>query len=123
MPRVSLSLMVLKTHQLDVVKYFYETIGIELVEERHGLGPVHFAGKLGTTVLEIYPLQEGEADATTRLGFVVEDLGCVLESLSRRELSPLKKAKQTEWGLRAVVKDPDGRSIELYHEAELNRDA
>ena len=119
MPDVSLSLLVLKTHQVDVVRFFYETLGIELVEERHGTGPVHFAGRVGSVVVEIYPLGEGvEADPTTRLGFVVEDLGYVLESLWRQELSPLQKAKQTEWGLRAVVKDPDGRSVELYHRGE-----
>ena len=118
MPDVSLSLVVLKTAQLETIRLFYETIGIDLTEEQHGSGPVHFAGKLAETVLEIYPLQDGEADSTTRLGFIVEDLGCVLESLWRRELSPLKKAKQTEWGLRVVVKDPDGRSIELYHGGE-----
>jgi lactoylglutathione lyase len=115
MPSVSLSLVVLKTHQLETVRLFYETIGIDFAEEQQGSGPVHYLGTLGESVLEIYPLQEGEADSTTRLGFTVEDLGYVLESLRRRELLPLKKAKQTEWGLRAVVKDPDGRSIEFYH--------
>ena len=66
---------------------------------------------------------DADVVGATRLGFVVEDLGYVLESLWRRGLSPLKKAKQTEWGLRAVVKDPDGRSIELYHGAKPNGDA
>ena len=114
MPDVSLSLIVLKTNQLEVVAHFYESIGIELVEEQHGTGPLHYAARLGGTVLEIYPLAEGAADSTTRLGFVVEDLGAVMECLWRRELAPLKKARQTEWGLCRVVKDPDGRSVELY---------
>jgi len=113
---VSLSLLVLKTHQLDVVKRFYETIGIEFIEEQHGTGPVHFAGRVGNLVIEIYPSSDQgvKADATTRLGFIVEDIVSVIESLSRQDLSPLKKAKQSEWGMRAVVKDPDGRSVELY---------
>jgi catechol-2,3-dioxygenase len=117
MPKVSLSLLVLKTHQIDVMRSFYETIGIELTEEQHGTGPVHLAGNIGDVVVEVYPLPDdvSEADQTTRLGFVVEDLGYVLESLWRQKLSPLKEAKQTEWGLRVVVKDPDGRSVELYH--------
>ncbi len=115
MSNVSLYLIVLKTHQIEAVKLFYETIGIELIEEQHGNGPVHYAGKVGGTVLEIYPIHEGVADSTVRLGFVVEDLEYVLESLSRLELSPKKTAKQTEWGLRVIVKDPDGRSVELYH--------
>lgn len=116
MSGVSLSLLVLKTHQVDSLQQFYGTIGIELAEEQHGKGSVHYAGRIGGVVIEIYPLQEGdEADATTRLGFVVEDLGNVLESLWRRQLSPLAKPWQTEWGLRAVVRDPDGRSVELYN--------
>ena len=115
MSEVALSLLVLRSQQVEALRLFYETLGIDLCEEQHGTGPVHFAGKLGPTVLEIYPLVDGDADTTTRLGFVVEDLGYVLESLWRRKLSPLKKAKETEWGLRAIVKDPDGRAVELYH--------
>ncbi|MBT6153229.1 MAG: glyoxalase/bleomycin resistance/extradiol dioxygenase family protein [Planctomycetaceae bacterium] len=119
MTDVSLSLLVLKTHQIDAMCQFYESVGIDLVAEQHGSGPLHFAGRIGSAVIEIYPLVEGdEADKTIRLGFVVGDLGPVIESLVRRDLSPQKEPKKTEWGLRIVVKDPDGRSVELYQRGE-----
>jgi hypothetical protein len=113
MSEISLSLLVIRTRQIEAVRFFYETLGVNFVEERHGAGPVHFAGHVGATLLEIYPLTAGEADTTTRLGFTVADLGWIIESLWRRNLSPLKQAQQSEWGLRFVVKDPDGRSVEL----------
>ncbi|WP_254506884.1 VOC family protein [Anatilimnocola floriformis] len=115
---VMLSLLVLKTRQLERLKDFYENLGIEFVEEKHGDGPLHFAGKLGDAVFEIYPLASGEADATTRLGFVVDDLDDISERLQRLQSVPLKQPKQTEWGRRLVVKDPDGRSVELYQSGE-----
>jgi len=115
MPDVSLKLLVLKTHHVDVLRAFYEVIGMSLCEEQHGSGPVHYSAKLGDVVLEIYPLAEGgQADTTSRIGFAVDDLGYVLETLWRRELAPITKARETEWGLRSVVRDPDGRAVELY---------
>lgn len=115
MSKVSLSLLVLKTQQVEKLRVFYSMFGIEFCEEQHGTGPTHFAGQLQDTVFEIYPLAEREQpDSSTRIGFVVDDLNFVLESLWRHQFCKLKKAKQTEWGYRAVVRDPDGRAIELY---------
>ena len=111
---VMLSLLVLKTEQLNRLKYFYETLGMEFQPEQHGNGPVHFSAPLGGMVLEIYPLPEGEADRTTRLGFIVDEVGSLAESLWRRELAPLTKVKETPWGRCLIVKDPDGRTVELY---------
>jgi lactoylglutathione lyase len=114
MQNVSLSLLVLKTQQLEKLRAFYSTVGIEFCEEQHGDGPTHFAGKVGGAILEIYPLPEGgQVDSSTRIGFFVEDIGFVLESLWRNEFCELKKVKQTQWGYRAVVRDPDGRAVEL----------
>ena len=80
MPNVSLALVVLKTRQLDELRRFYGLLRIELTEEQHGKGPVHYAGRVGDAVLEIYPLPGDDvpADATTRLGFTVEDLTGVI---------------------------------------------
>ncbi len=72
---------------------------------------------LGDGVLEIYPLSGGvEADQTTRLGFAVSDLESIVECLN--EAYVRSKPKQTEWGLRAVVRDPDGRTVELCDQAQ-----
>ena len=80
---VSLRLPVVKTRHLDRARQFYEALGIHLIEEHHGDGPVHHSGRAGVTTIEVYPWPEdGPApDPSVRLGFEVEDLGRVSESL------------------------------------------
>lgn len=112
----SLALLVLKTPNVASVCEFLRLVGIDLAEEKHGDGPTHFAGKLDDVVLEVYPLGDGElhTDATTRLGFIVDELEKVVNALSAAGAPTISPPKQTAWGHRAVVKDPDGRRIELY---------
>ena len=115
MAGVSLRLLVLKTGQVDNVRTFYERLGILLSPERHGQGPPHYAGQVGECVLEVYPLPDGgEADVTTRLGFAVADLSRVLEAMQAGGTPVLSPPRDTAWGKRAVVRDPDGRAVELY---------
>jgi lactoylglutathione lyase len=116
MARGALALLVLKSRQVDRLRTFYETLGIELAQEQHGHGPVHFAGPAGDVVLEIYPLpEEGTAaDTTTRLGFVVEQLTEVIEALQAIGSTVVAQPQATDWGYRAVVRDPDGRAVEIY---------
>jgi lactoylglutathione lyase len=116
MTGVSLSLLVLKTRQLESLLRFYNTLGIELLEEQHGNGPVHYAGHVGDVVFEVYPLPEDstQPDSTTRLGFAVTKLHEVVEALQVLGTAVITKPQTTEWGYRAVVRDPDGRAVELY---------
>lgn len=109
---VQLNLIVLKTHHLDRLKEFYSALGVCFVEEKHGEGPLHLAGRVGEVVLELYPLpaDAGPADASTRLGFSVPDLDAVLAGLGAAVVSG---PRSTEWGRMAVVKDPDGRKVEV----------
>lgn len=109
-----LKLIVLKTTQPDALHGFYTQLGFQFVEEQHGKGPVHFSAALGDGVLEIYPLpDDAETDATTRLGFAVEGIEGIVKRFAGTA-DVISKPKTTEWGTRAVVRDPDGRSIELY---------
>jgi hypothetical protein len=112
---LALSLLVLKTRQIDLLRDFYTTLGIDFTEEQHGKGPVHYAGKVGEVVIEIYPLPAEETwpDKTTRLGFTVANLGLTLEALEAIGTRVVTKPHRTEWGLRAVVRDPDGRAVDL----------
>lgn len=113
-PSISFSLLVIKTHQRERLRVFYETIGITFTEEQHGKGPLHFAGQVGEMVMEIYPLHpDATTDTTTRLGFHVPSLDVVLEKLVAQGAKVVTAAKETPWGYRAVVLDPDGRSVEL----------
>lgn len=115
MADVLLTLLVLKTRQVEQLRRFYQILGIEFVEEQHGTGPIHFAGRVGNTVLEVYPLPDESTpiDAATRLGFVVENLADVVRRLQYIGAKIIAPLKDTGEGFRAVVKDPDGRSVEL----------
>jgi lactoylglutathione lyase len=115
MADVSLSLLVLKTRQVEQLRLFYQTLGVDLVEENHGKGPVHFAGRAGAVVIEVYTLPDDSSpvDSSTRLGFVVENVVEVVRELEGIGTPIVKPPKETPWGLQAVVKDLDGRSVEL----------
>ncbi len=108
-----LALIVLKTKQMALVRDFYSRLGFEFIEEQHGSGPIHFSAPLGHGILEIYPLPKGkETDSTMRLGFAVSDVESIVASLD--DIAEIvERPKQTEWGLRAVVRDPDGRVVEV----------
>lgn len=115
MADVSLTLLVLKTPQVDRLRAFYQTVGVEFTEEQHGQGPRHYAGQVGDVVIELYPLADDGAtvDTSTRLGFSVDKLTEVVQALEGIGTHVVKQPSQTAWGLQAVVKDPDGRSVEL----------
>ena len=50
-----LSLIVLRSTNAEHLAGFYAKIGIPMFQERHGTGPLHFAGTLAGGVIEIYP--------------------------------------------------------------------
>ena len=111
----NLSLLVLRCGNIERAKSFYELFGMAFVKEQHGNGPVHYACILDQTVFEIYPAKSPqEVDLTTRLGFAVENIDEVMRGLQSGEFEVVSPLKTTEWGTRSVVRDPDGRSVELY---------
>jgi predicted enzyme related to lactoylglutathione lyase len=107
---VKLNLIILRTSRLEESMRFYSLLGAQFVSERHGNGPEHYAATFTDgVVLEIYPLPEGmSADSSLRLGFNVDDIEATLGSLGM-SATP----SQSQWGLRAVIRDPDGRTVEL----------
>lgn len=118
-----LALLVLKTADIPRLQAFYASLGIEFAEERHGTGPLHYAGKLGDLILEIYPLPEGaSADHSTRLGFRLSDLDATLKVLVSSGVPIRTPPTVTPWGRRAVVLDPDGRSVELVGQEVLEEE-
>jgi lactoylglutathione lyase len=115
MADVSLTLLVLKTRQIEKLLVFYRTLGVEFVEEQHGKGQVHYSGKLDETVFEIYPATgDNSVDAAIRLGFGVPSLSEAVATLRSTGTPIVSEPKTTDWGIRAVVRDPDGRAVELY---------
>lgn len=107
-------LVVLRSPQLEVVADFYRLLGIDFIKEKHGKGPEHFAGRVGDAILEIYPLKQGSSiEPGSRIGFTVANLEELVKKLCSAGVMIIEEAKQTKWGYRAVVRDPDGRAVEL----------
>ena len=102
-----LTLIVLRCEDLEISKQFFAGLGLLLFPEKHGGGPLHYAAKLGNTVLELYPAK-GKSTTDLRLGLTVENLAVVLPQISLLG-GTVKFASQD----RAVVTDPDGHTIEL----------
>jgi lactoylglutathione lyase len=89
-------------------------LGFHFKKQQHGKGPFHWSSNLGGAILEIYPVSsEKNVDSATRLGFEVDGITSKLDSLRSIGTEIISEPKESEWGLRAVVQDPDGRSVEL----------
>jgi len=89
---------------------FYRALGLELADEDHGEGPVHFA---------IYPAEEPGRARERRSGgsmfpgFYVQSLDRAAEALAQIGAPVLTGHQQMPWGCRVVAEDPDGRAIEI----------
>src|SRR5436190_18636714 len=110
-----LKLLVLRTHRLEELMKFYESLGVEFVKEKHAQGPAHYAGPIGSAVLELYPLPKAapDPDKSVRLGFVVRNLGTIANELGSAgiRIGPSERNAPA-----VVIKDPDGRVVELTQE-------
>jgi lactoylglutathione lyase len=98
---------------------FYRALGMELADEYHGDGPVHFATELGPVHFAIYPAEApGRARERRRggslfPGFYVESLDRAAGALAEAGALVLTGHEQMPWGCRIVAEDPDGRAVEI----------
>ena len=113
MANPELNLLVLKTSRLEELCAFYKALGIDLKEEKHGRGPTHYSGQLGSTLLELYSGNKEVLSNDVRLGFTVPDLERTLAELSKQGSKVVSPPRSTPWGTQATVLDPDGRFIDL----------
>jgi catechol 2,3-dioxygenase-like lactoylglutathione lyase family enzyme len=91
---MALDLIVLYTARLDDCREFYSTLGLDLVREQHGTGPVHYAATFPDgVVLELYPAAGQPPTGRLRLGLTAPATG---RPAGRHTLT-----------------DPDGRTIVL----------
>lgn len=111
---VSLNLVVLRSSNLAGAVAFYSHLGLRFMAHRHGNGPEHFAAEVSGAVFELYPLSPaGLSTLGTRIGFRVASVDAALAALNDYPNAIVTPAKDSEWGRRAVVTDPDGHRIEL----------
>lgn len=112
MPR--LNLVVLRASDPVRIAAFYSELGLEFVRHRHGAGPEHFACEREGSVFEIYPATPHRGQTSgLRIGFEVDDVVAAVTRLSAAGASILSAPGDSPWGLRAVLQDPEGTTMEL----------
>jgi catechol 2,3-dioxygenase-like lactoylglutathione lyase family enzyme len=114
MQEIALSLVVIRSANLERSLHFYKTLGLPFVKEQHGQGPEHYAREIGPTVLEIYPrADEAESSHSVRLGFRVPSVDVALAALTKIGAEIRAGPRNSSRGRRAVVCDPDGHRVEI----------
>jgi lactoylglutathione lyase len=110
-----LNLVVLRVADIERSASFYGLVGLSFIRHAHGVGPQHYVSEAGGFVFELYPASpEQPASASARIGFVVDDVDTVTASLGNSAGAKVVSApKDSPWGRRAVVADPDGHRVEL----------
>jgi predicted enzyme related to lactoylglutathione lyase len=110
----TLNLVVLRSFDIDRAMAFYSRLGLHFTKHRHGTGPEHFTAELSGGAFEIYPQSaDGPSTLGTRIGFNVSSVDETIKALGDYPGSVISAPKDSEWGRRAVVADPDGHRIEL----------
>lgn len=114
MSDVHCNLVVIRSQQLEESARFYSALGLSLSKHRHGTGPEHYASEGSGQTFEIYPLANDDSPTTgIRIGFAVESVDQVFERLLDVGGQSVSSPKDSPWGRRAVVSDPDGHRVEL----------
>jgi lactoylglutathione lyase len=110
-----LSLVVIRSQDMDKLASFYSALGFSFERHRHGKGPEHLSSSIGDAVFEIYPASKPDENTiSTRLGFTVGSLAIALEHLRGLNATILTEPTETPFGRRAVVPDFEGHKLALY---------
>lgn len=112
---IEINLVVIRSPEPEKLADFYQILGIDFEYHKHGKGSWHYSSVLGETTFEIYPLlkNQTEADKSLRLGFNVKNLDNLMVALKKKNIEIVKEPHQSSWGYVAIIKDLDGRKIEL----------
>ena len=112
---MEIRLIVIRTNDQKRLANFYSLLGLTFDYHKHGNSPMHYSTKIGSLVLEIYPLAKNqiEIDKNLRLGFAIDNFEETLQTLSENEIT-FSEPTLTDFGYLTIVSDPDGRKIELY---------
>lgn len=114
---VRLVLTVIKVSELERSAKFYSALGLKLSKHSHGGGPVHYTYEESGHTFEIYPARDRETTATSvRIGFSVPSVDDLMDIVVRAGGTIRVLPKDSEWGRRAVVTDPDGHALELVEQ-------
>jgi len=108
---------VIHSYNLVESHEFYSKIGFNIQKHKHGDGDQHLVCKNGDVLLEIYPLaNSNKQDATKniRIGFKVASHGTILNQFDFFKQYFYIPPRETEWGKKMSLIDPDGHIIDLF---------
>jgi lactoylglutathione lyase len=113
---VELKTLVIRSAIPEKMAEFYKHLGVTFEYHRHGKGPYHYSGHIGITLFEIYPLvvDQEKPDITIRMGLTIDPFHDIIGELKAQAITFHQEPKLTEWGIMAIIADPEGRKIELY---------
>ena len=114
--QININLIVIHSQDMEISKKLYETIGISFLYEQHGSGRKHLSAVLEGVVFEIYPRSDNVDTSAVRLGFRVPSVDKAIEDLEKIGVVVLSSPRDSQWGWRAVILDPDGYKLELVKE-------
>mgnify|MGYP001545166532 CR=1 FL=1 len=106
-----MNLLVLRCRDIESCKRFYEAFGMVFVTHKHGEGPEHYSAEENGMVFELYPAA-GTTPDQTGLGFETDDLDGLHMLFRRNQFAP-REIRETELGRMFIVRDPDGRRVEV----------
>src|SRR5579883_2095912 len=111
-----LNLIVIRVADIERSARLFGTLGLHFKNEQHGKGPKHFSATIDGITLELYPLQsKQQATNHARLGFLVDrgGLESVIAAWTLQGGTRVLPPNSSPWGLRAVLRDFDGHTVEL----------
>jgi lactoylglutathione lyase len=104
---------------------FYRVAGVDLEDESHDEGPVHWAAEVGGVHVAVYDVADAggtgnagrapglRAAGSTFPGIYVPSLDLARAALEELGARVLEDHQVRPWGCRFIVEDPDGRAVEI----------
>jgi 5'-nucleotidase len=110
-----INLIVMRSDKAKLLSEFYnDVLGLNFEYHQHGNGPYHYSCMINDILYEIYKsTQNFPVDPSLRLGFTVSNLDNIVSRMNNSRESELYTPKVTQWGYRVVIRDIEGRKIEL----------
>ena len=100
---------------------FYSKLGFNVQKHKHGDGDLHLVCKNGDVLLEIYPLPNSDNQHATKnikIGFKIDSHETILNGSEFFKQYLYQTPKETEWGRKMSLIDPDGNIIDLFEYCE-----
>lgn len=112
-----LNVVVIRSANPEAAVSFYKILGLNFEREKHGNGPVHYSSVTSGIVFEIYPTKAENSDPLTKdstmIGFRVDSIETILESLRSSGFEQNGNIKNSEWGRWINIVDPDKRIVQI----------